>query len=242
MIRSAIGKLMWVGRATVFCVGLSVILAVILGVATMAVAHTGDTKMVHLGHSNTSNAITKLVGSVAGPMLRLDNNSTGSAATALDLQVEPGKAPMTVNSSAKVANLNSDQLDGLDSTGFIQGKGNIYHGRLRLRPTGDFNNIVNVPGFGFLTGDCREAPNIDYSIQWHTTSATQEAWWFNKDGVGYDGGGTTDTLALTPHTTQDYVVLLQVGEQGRTATITATGHMAPGGACTFSAQAVAQID
>jgi hypothetical protein len=30
----------------------------------------------------------------------------------LDLRVEPGKAPMTVNSGAKVANLNSDMLDG----------------------------------------------------------------------------------------------------------------------------------
>ncbi len=49
---------------------------------------------------------------MAGPSLQIDNNSTSAAATALDLQVEAGKAPMTVNSDAQVANLNADKLDG----------------------------------------------------------------------------------------------------------------------------------
>ena len=33
MLRSAAGKIMWVGKATTFCVGLAVVLALILGVA-----------------------------------------------------------------------------------------------------------------------------------------------------------------------------------------------------------------
>jgi hypothetical protein len=53
-----------------------------------------------------------LVGSVAGPSLQVDNNSADANATALDLQVEAGKAPMKVNSDAQVANLNSDKVDG----------------------------------------------------------------------------------------------------------------------------------
>jgi hypothetical protein len=66
------------------------------------------------------NAITKLVGSVAGPSLQIDNNSADANATALDLQVESGRAPMKVNSSAKVANLNSDKLDNLDASAFVR--------------------------------------------------------------------------------------------------------------------------
>jgi hypothetical protein len=38
MIRSVFGKVMWVGRATVFLVGLAVILALVFGVATAAFA------------------------------------------------------------------------------------------------------------------------------------------------------------------------------------------------------------
>ena len=38
MLRSAAGKIMWVGKATTFCVGLAVVLALILGVASAALA------------------------------------------------------------------------------------------------------------------------------------------------------------------------------------------------------------
>jgi hypothetical protein len=112
MIRSVASKVMWVGRATVFLVGLAFILALTVGVVSTALAGTGAGSRFDLGKTNTVNAISKLVGSVAGPSLLIDNNSTNAAATTLDLQVEPGKAPMKVNSSAKVANLNSDMLDG----------------------------------------------------------------------------------------------------------------------------------
>jgi hypothetical protein len=118
MLRSAIGKVMWVGRATVFLVGLSMILAVVLGVATMAFAANGGAW--RLGRNNVATAITRLGGmaGVDGPMLRLTNNNAATNDTALDLKVQSGEPPMTVNSSAKVANLNSDQLDGKDSDQF----------------------------------------------------------------------------------------------------------------------------
>jgi hypothetical protein len=119
MTRSIFSKVMWVGRATVFVVGLAVILALTVGLATTALAGTGVGARFQLGQTNTVNAITKLVGSVAGPSLQIDNNSTNANATALDLQVEAGKAPMQVNSETKVANLNADKLDGLDSGAFL---------------------------------------------------------------------------------------------------------------------------
>ena len=116
MIRSILSRVMWVGRATVFTVGLAVTLALMLGVVTVALAAVpGDP--FRLGRSNTINAISTLVGSTSTPILRIDNNGNGAA---LDLQVGPGKAPMKVNSGTKVANLNSDTVDGYDSFDFYQ--------------------------------------------------------------------------------------------------------------------------
>src|SRR5215216_2206110 len=118
MLRSALSKVMWVGRATVFLVGLAVMLALVLGVATTALAVVpGDP--FRLGQTNGIDAMSTLVGNVAGTMLRVDNNSTGAGATALDLRVEPGKALMKVNSATRVALLNADKVDGKDSTEFL---------------------------------------------------------------------------------------------------------------------------
>jgi hypothetical protein len=109
---SVVKKVIFVGRATTFVVGLAVILALTVGVAGVAFGANGGNFI--LGQINVATAITKLAGSagVAGPSLQIDNNSTNAAATALDLQVEAGKAPMTVNSDAQVANLNADKVDG----------------------------------------------------------------------------------------------------------------------------------
>jgi hypothetical protein len=120
MLRSVVSKVMWVGRATVFLVGLAVILAVVLGLATAALAGTGVGATFNLGKLNTVDQISRLVGSTDNPMLRVDNNSAGTNATALDLQVEPGRAPMKVNSSTQVSGLNADKLDGVDSAALIR--------------------------------------------------------------------------------------------------------------------------
>jgi hypothetical protein len=114
MLNTIFSRTMWVGRATVFMVGLAVILALTVGVAGAAFGANGGNFI--LGKTNTVSAITTLVGSVAGPSLQIDNNSTDAAATALDLQVEAGKAPMKVNSDTQVANLNADKLDGLNAS------------------------------------------------------------------------------------------------------------------------------
>jgi hypothetical protein len=175
MIKSALSKVMWVGRATVFMVGLAVMLAVVLGVATMAAAHTGvDTKLFHLGHSNTSNAITRLVGSVAGPMLRLDNNSTATAATALDLQVEPGKAPMTVNSSKTVKKLSADRLDGKNSTGFVEARGDANGNFFDFRGIVEHSQgfVFYDSGFDEVVAHAPEGPPVDVLLSCPTDQAT----------------------------------------------------------------------
>jgi hypothetical protein len=120
MTRIIFGKVMWVGRATIFLVGLAVILALTVGLASAALAGTGVGATFNLGKTNTVNALTSLVGSVAGPALTIDNNSPVAGATALRLEVEPGKPPMTVNSTAEVHGLNVDSLDGRNSSDFLQ--------------------------------------------------------------------------------------------------------------------------
>lgn len=119
MLRSAASKVMWVGRATVFLVGLAVILALLFGAASTAFAHKGDKGFFHLGHKNVSGAVSKLVGKVAGPSLFIGNGSEDPKATALRLNVKPGKPPLKVNSDAKVPKLNTDQIDGKDSASFL---------------------------------------------------------------------------------------------------------------------------
>src|SRR3712207_555741 len=112
MTKTIFKKVVWLGRATTFVVGLAVILALTVGLASTALAGTGIGARFDLGKTNMVNAVTRLVGSVGGPSLTIDNNSATGAATALNLQVEAGKAPMKVNSGAKVADLNADEVDG----------------------------------------------------------------------------------------------------------------------------------
>jgi hypothetical protein len=116
MFRSVASKVAWVGRTASMVFGLVLVLALVLGAATMALAAVpGDP--FKLGKVNRINdALTALIGSHSGAMMAIDNNSTATSARALDLRVEQRRVPMTVNSDRKVANLNADKIDGLDST------------------------------------------------------------------------------------------------------------------------------
>jgi hypothetical protein len=118
MSRSTLSKVVSVGRATVLVVGLATMVTALLGVASMAFAGNGDPWI--LGQLNSATAITRLAGGggVDGPMLRVTNNDAGSDDTALDLNVQSGEPPMTVDSQTKVTNLNADRLDGMNSSAF----------------------------------------------------------------------------------------------------------------------------
>jgi hypothetical protein len=78
------------------------------------------------------NALSTLIGTVAGPSLQVDNNSADASVTALDLQVEAGKAPMNVYSCVKMANLNADRLDDREASSFANGA-NEGHRRRQAR-------------------------------------------------------------------------------------------------------------
>ncbi len=143
MIRNVAGKVMWVGRATVFLVGLAVTLALVLGAATVALAAVpGDP--FKLGQVNRINdALTTLIGSRSGPMMTIDNDSTAANARALDLRVEPNRAPMAVNSDRRVTNLNADKLDGLDSSDF---QGRYAQTVVVAKSGGDFTSVQAALG------------------------------------------------------------------------------------------------
>jgi hypothetical protein len=154
MLGNTVKKVTWMARATTTIVGLAIMLALVFGVATTALAGTGIGATFNLGKTNTVNAISKLIGSVAGPSLLIDNNSTDAAATALDLQVEAGKAPMRVNSGGKVANLNADRLDDREASSFASG----VNGKAT-----DADKLDGVDSSGFLpkSGKAADADRLD---------------------------------------------------------------------------------
>ena len=111
MLRQVAAKVMWVGRATVFTVGLAVIVGLVLGVATTASGANGGNFI--LGQGNAATALTRLTGDVQGSAMQIINNHPGSDDSALNLQVQDGEAPMRTTSDTRVNNLNADKVDGL---------------------------------------------------------------------------------------------------------------------------------
>ncbi len=142
-----------------FAVSLTVVLALTVGLATSALAAVpGDP--FKLGKTKTVDRISPLEGSTASSMLRIDNNGTGSA---LQLLVEPGKAPLTVNAEAGTAkNLSADELDGKDGSAFFSGK--TYTARRdEAGPGGGQDKFTTVscdPGDKVLGGGGGVSPDI----------------------------------------------------------------------------------
>jgi hypothetical protein len=135
-----------IARGTALTLGVAVMVALVLGVATTALAGTGVGARFQLGKTNTVNAVSRLVGSVVGPSLVIDNDSADATATALDLQVQPGKAPMKVNSSAKVTNLNVDKIDGLDSSSFASyGESAYSYSKVLTTCNNQDQELVSIP-------------------------------------------------------------------------------------------------
>ena len=103
MLGRVLGKVMCIGRATVFLAGLAVILALLFGAASTALGANGNPLILGKA-ANTASKITGLVKSGAGPALRL--------------KVDSGP-PMAVNSATQVLNLNADYVDGRSASSFV---------------------------------------------------------------------------------------------------------------------------
>jgi hypothetical protein len=103
MFKSVAKKVAWVGRTASMVFGLALVMALVFGVATMAMGATGGNFL--LGKKNVADAISTLVKKGPGP--------------ALNLVVEANQPPMRVNSPTQVANLNADLLDGKHAADFL---------------------------------------------------------------------------------------------------------------------------
>jgi hypothetical protein len=118
MFRSAVSKVMWVGRATIFMVGLAVVLFLTLAIVAQA-ADAARVPSLKKGVVNTVKSMTTLVGTLTDPILKLDNNGTGPA---LQLEAGANQPPLVVNADAGTAtNLkaaDSEKLDGKTSGDF----------------------------------------------------------------------------------------------------------------------------
>jgi hypothetical protein len=91
-------------------------LALFIALGSVGYSATGGT--FRLGQLNTAGQTTSLKsGSTAGTTLKVNNTGGKPAAAFLS---NSGQPPFTVNRTAKVANLNADLFDGLDSAAFLQ--------------------------------------------------------------------------------------------------------------------------
>jgi hypothetical protein len=136
--------------------------AVVLAV-TAAAANVGAAFI--LGAANKVNATSTLTGTTAQghAMLNVINSGHG---TALSLHVSSGRAPFTVNSSTKVANLNASLLGGIGPAGFVQGGGRVLTAEVELTVGQSNVPLLNLPGYGRFSVSCLTVPfaEVDFTV------------------------------------------------------------------------------
>ena len=136
---------------------LGAIVAILTLAATAALAGNSIGAVFNLGKSNTADATSTLTGTTAGRQLQVTNKSTRVGATGIGIRVAPGKPPLAVNSSTRVAHLNASYLEGIPSRKFIRGEGAQWSNRVSLTVTPghpDARPLLRIPGFGVLTLGC----------------------------------------------------------------------------------------
>jgi hypothetical protein len=180
MIRSAAGKVAWVGRTASMVFGLALVLALVVGAATAAFGADGD--FFRVGKSNLATAVSTLTNSGVGPALRL--------------KVDSG-APLAVNSSGKVAKLNADKLDGSDSTDFVSGSGSVTSIDERFSDPdgpGEFkglSNSVSVPGAQLYAACLQQSSGVELLLDQGNVSGPLTLW---RD----DGGANPSAKTVGP--------------------------------------------
>jgi hypothetical protein len=124
-----------------------------------------------------NNGVVATTANAAADALRGVNTGGGQA---LDLVVNAGVAPMTVNSDTKVADLNADLLDGMDSAQFIQGLGVSAASAVSMSAGNDAS--VGGAAYGFTAKYfCPISLASDGSVTFHNSTA-------NVMNVFYDNG------------------------------------------------------
>src|SRR5271154_6684862 len=94
--------------------------------ATAAFAGTGVGNVFNLGESNRVNARSALEGRTPSAVLHVTNSDKSGSASGVSIDVPASDPPLVVNSATKVKNLNSDLLDGRDSSQFQDATSQSY--------------------------------------------------------------------------------------------------------------------
>jgi hypothetical protein len=136
--------------------------AVVLGITAAANA-LGVGSPFLLGKTNTVNATSALTGKTSGAMLNVTNSGGG---TAVKLHVGSGHPPFSVNSAAKVANLNASLLGGIGPAGFVQGGGHVATAEVQLSVGQSNVPLLNLPGYGQFSVSCLTVPfaEVDFTV------------------------------------------------------------------------------
>ncbi len=217
-MRNAPSKLMWVGRATVFMVGLAVMLALVLGTATTALGATGA-KFI-LGQPNSAETTTSLVSTLTDATKSALSVTNKSGGPALSLGVLSGKAPIEVSATAGTAtNLSADKLDGKDSTDFLgksEKAADAAHAD-SADTAADANTLDGKDSAAFLPADgkAQDASHAD-SADHATTAESATNATSAGDANTLDGKNSTDFVSGTgTMTTVDEVFYPVKSEDGK---------------------------
>jgi hypothetical protein len=111
LMKTTLRKLWRLTKTTSTIVGLAVMVGLVAGVASLAVAQKSPSG------GTTASPLFKGVENIAATTTTLINTGRGAA---MSMHVQPGNAPLTVNDDAGTAtNLSADTVDGKDSTAFV---------------------------------------------------------------------------------------------------------------------------
>ena len=163
------------------------------------------------------------VTSGVNPALNATNLGTGSA---LFLQTS-GAPPMTVNSSAKVNNLNADMVDGAS----------VVSNRIFSSISGD--EVLIIPGLGQIeVADC---DNLNSRWTWTGVATSTDADIAVADLFNPADQAHLTAMTFTSASAADHFAVLQLsrdtGASTRAATVTISARASD---CEFAAQAVVQ--
>ena len=153
----------------------TVIASVALFVACggVGVAATGGSFI--LGQSNSANNTSALASGVTtGPTLELSNSGGKPAAR---FNTPSGVAPFVVNNGTKIASLNADKLDGIDSAGFVPSSAVRRVGPRTVDPVSGFVPVL-LATFGQLSfsGNCQDTGTQQEAMLLVSTSANHAAY------------------------------------------------------------------
>jgi hypothetical protein len=172
--------------------------AVVLAL-TGAAAGSGVGAVFNLGKTNRVSATSSLTGSTGHSMLSVTNSGRGPA---LSLQVRKGRAPLSVNSTTRVPNLNASLLGGLAASQFIQGGGQSRSfGFTMSTASNSTRNLLSVPGFGTLSASCASASGGSATVLFQTGSHSMD-----RFAVSVNTNSVSSVANSTLVSEQDYVL------------------------------------